>query len=161
MTAPPDLLRPSAAAPAAPREPVPEATQRPEPQEEPPADGMSGALEVEFQKVFAAVQRALQMASYLPVEQAGITRVAVVSRQGQLIASAALDSASQARFVLDQLQPLGFEERRSTDAIQKLGCDLLLVHAASLEYGQVQGIVRGLTSERWPPEDPPPEPPEG
>ena len=121
-------------------------------QGEQPEEGGSDALEVEFQKVFRAVQRALQMASYLPAEPPGVTRVAVVSGQGQLIASAALDSPSQARFVLDQLHPLGFEERRSTEAIQKLGCDLLLVHAANLEVGQVQGIVRGLNSERWPPE---------
>jgi hypothetical protein len=119
---------------------------------EPPAEVGSEELEVEFQKVYRAVQRALQMASYLPAEPPGVTRVAVVSGQGQLIASAALDSPSQARFVLDQLHPLGFEERGSTEAIQKLGCDLLLVHAARLEVGQVQGIVRGLDSERWPPE---------
>ena len=113
----------------------------------------SSPVEVEFQRVFAAVQRALQMASYLPAEQAGITRVAVMSREGQLIASAALDGASRARFLLDQLHALGFEERRSTAAIQKLGCDLLLVQTASLENGQAQGIVRGLSSERWPPEE--------
>lgn len=119
---------------------------------EPPAQIGPEELEVEFQKVFAAVQRALQMASYLPAEPPGVTRVAVVSGQGQLIASAALDSPSQARFVLDQLHPLGFEERGSTDATQQLGCDLLLVHAGRMEVGQVQGIVKGLSGERWPPE---------
>ena len=121
-------------------------------QQEPPAEMGAEELEVEFQKVFSAVQRALQMASYLPAEPPGVTRVAVVSGQGQLIASAALDSPSQARFVLDQLHPLGFEERGSTEAIQQLGCDLLLVHAARMEVGQVQGIVKGLSGERWPPE---------
>ena len=121
-------------------------------QDEPPAEMGAEELEVEFQKVFSAVQRALQMASYLPAEPPGVTRVAVVSGQGQLIASAALDSPSQARFVLDQLHPLGFEERGSTEATQQLGCDLLLVHAARMEAGQVQGIVKGLSGERWPPE---------
>lgn len=110
------------------------------------------AVEVGFRKVFRAVQRALQMASYLPAEPPGLTRVAVVSRQGRLIASAALDSPSQARFLLDQLQALGFEERSSTEEIQKLGCDLLVVHTANLEVGEVQGIVKGLKGERWPPE---------
>jgi hypothetical protein len=110
------------------------------------------AVEVGFRKVFRAVQRALQMASYLPAEPPGLTRVAVVSMQGRLIASAALDSPSQARFLLDQLQALGFEERSSTEEIQKLGCDLLVVHTANLEVGEVQGIVRGLKAERWPPE---------
>jgi hypothetical protein len=110
------------------------------------------AVEVGFRKVFRAVQRALQMASYLPAEPPGLTRVAVVSMQGRLIASAALDSPSQARFLLDQLQALGFEERSSTEEIQKLGCDLLVVHTANLEVGEVQGIVKGLKGERWPPE---------
>jgi hypothetical protein len=28
----------------------------------------------------------------------------------------------------------------------------LVVHTANLEVGEVQGIVRGLKAERWPPE---------
>jgi hypothetical protein len=115
-------------------------------------DADAESVEVGFRKVFRAVQRALQMASYLPAEPPGLTRVAVVSMQGRLIASAALDSPSQARFLLDQLQALGFEERSSTEEIQKLGCDLLVVHTANLEVGEVQGIVKGLKGERWPPE---------
>ncbi|WP_377371965.1 hypothetical protein [Ramlibacter ginsenosidimutans] len=120
--------------------------------QEAPGDADAEAVEVGFRKVFRAVQRALQMASYLPAEPPGLTRVAVVSGQGRLIASAALDSPSQARFLLDQLQALGFEERSSTEEIQKLGCDLLVVHTANLEVGEVQGIVKGLKGERWPPE---------
>ena len=156
MSDPHDLLI-ATSDPDAPEAAMPEAGDVPQPpsaQEPPPsdADAAAEALEIEYQKVVSAVQRALQMASYLPAEPAAITRVAVVSRQGQLIASAALDSPSQARFVLDQLHRLGFEERRSTEAIQKLGCDLLLVHEANLQVGQVQGIVKGLSGERWPPE---------
>lgn len=147
----PDLLvresDPTAAEPPFAQVPAPDPVRQ-----EVPGEAACDALEVEFQKVFGAVQRALQMASYLPAEPPGLTRVAVVSSQGQLIASAALDSPSQARFLLDQLHALGFEERTSTEAIQKLGCDLLLVHAANLEVGQVQGIVRGLNAQRWPPE---------
>lgn len=162
---PGDVLRvpsiPAAGAPAAAPGPAPvaasEATAVPSSQEEPPGGG-ANLLETEFQKVFGVVQRALQMASYLPVDEGGITRVAVVSRHGQLIASAALVGASQARFLLDQLQPLGFEERRSTAATQELGCDLLVVHAAEMEVGQAQGIVRGLHPERWPPENQHPKP---
>jgi hypothetical protein len=128
-----------------------ETTQEPTGEAAADTDADADAVEVGFRKVFRAVQRALQMASYLPAEPPGLTRVAVVSRQGQLIASAALDSPSQARFLLDQLQALGFEERSSTEEIQKLGCDLLVVHTANLEVGEVQGIVRGLKAERWPP----------
>jgi hypothetical protein len=105
----------------------------------------------EFQKVLGAVRRAFQMASHLAVGQPGTTRVAVVSRRGQLIASAPLHSPSQARFVLDQLRPLGFVERRSTAAIRKHGCDLLLVHAGADR--DAQRIVRASDAQRWPPEN--------
>src|SRR5688500_5579880 len=76
--------------------------------------------------LLAAIEHASQMAELLPRKDKAVVRVGVLSCDDTLLWTGSLRGLGQARFLRDQLRPLGFDEYLPPPGQTLAGCDWLL-----------------------------------
>lgn len=101
--------------------------------------------------LLAAIEHAFQMAVLLPRKDKVAIRVGVLSCDDTLLWTGSLHGLGQARFLRDQLRPLGFDEYLPVSGQSVAGCDWLLKEEPAAARQARQEIVRSSTARRWPP----------
>lgn len=101
--------------------------------------------------LLAAIEHAFQMAALLPRKDKAPIRVGVLSCDDTLLWTGSLNGLGQARFLRDQLRPLGFDEYLPLSGQPVAGCDWLLKQEPATAEPARQEIVRSSAPRRWPP----------
>jgi hypothetical protein len=101
--------------------------------------------------LLAAIEHALQMAALLPRKEKVTVRVGVLSCDDTLLWTGSLRGLGQARFLRDQLRPLGFDEYLPLPGQTVAGCDWLLKQEPAAAEQERHEIVRSSVPRRWPP----------